>query len=109
MTPALLWLEEQLAAQGTTADEMVRDEHQRQGASNVTVRNIITSMRLISDVDWPEFFEERQPGRCGAARRAAISPSMDFPTRDAVPARRSRNSRAARTSYGARNRAARRG
>ena len=44
-------------AQGTTADEIVRDEHQRQGATNVTVRNIITSMRLISDVDWAEFFE----------------------------------------------------
>ena len=57
MTPALHWLEERLAAQGTTADEIVRDEHQRQGASNVTVRNLITSMRLLSDVDWPEFFE----------------------------------------------------
>ena len=57
MTPALAWLEERLAAQGTTADEVVRDEHQRQGAANVTVRNIITSMRLISDVDWTELFE----------------------------------------------------
>jgi cyclic beta-1,2-glucan synthetase len=36
---------------------MVRDEHQKQGASNGTVRNIITSMRLLSDLDWPEFFE----------------------------------------------------
>jgi cyclic beta-1,2-glucan synthetase len=36
---------------------MVQEEHQRQGASNVTVRNIITSMRLMSDVDWAEFFE----------------------------------------------------
>ena len=35
----------------------VQEEHQRQGASNVTVRNIITSMRLMSDVDWAEFFE----------------------------------------------------
>ena len=57
VTPALRWLEERLAAQGTTADEIVRDEHQRQGATNVTVRNIITSMRLISDVDWAELFE----------------------------------------------------
>ncbi len=57
VTPALQWLEERLAAQGTTSDATVRDEHQRQGASNVTVRNIITSMRLLSDVDWPQFFE----------------------------------------------------
>ncbi len=57
VTPSLRWLDERLAAQGTTADEIVREEHQRQGASNVTVRNVITSMRLMSAVDWAEFFE----------------------------------------------------
>jgi cyclic beta-1,2-glucan glucanotransferase len=46
--PALMWLEGCLAAQGTTVDEIVRDEHQRQGATNVTTRNIITSMHLGS-------------------------------------------------------------
>ncbi len=56
-TPALVWLEKRLAAQGKTVDQIVHDEHQRQGATNVTVRNIITSMRLISDVDWPELVE----------------------------------------------------
>ena len=57
VTPALRWLEEHLAAQGTTTDEIVRVEHQRQAAMNVTVRNVITSMRLISAFDWAEFFE----------------------------------------------------
>src|SRR6185503_17200076 len=57
VTPALRWLDERLAAQGTTADEIVREEHRRQGAMNVTVRNVITSMRLMSAVDWAEFFE----------------------------------------------------
>jgi cyclic beta-1,2-glucan synthetase len=57
VTPAVVWLEERLTAQGTSSDALVREEHQRQGASNVTVRNIITSMRLMSDVDWAEFFE----------------------------------------------------
>src|SRR6202790_4701393 len=47
VTPAVHWLEERLGELGTTSDETVRDEHQRQGASNVTVRNIITSMRLL--------------------------------------------------------------
>src|ERR1700728_796931 len=81
VTPALHWLEERLAAQGTTSDETVRDEHQRQGASNVTVRNIITSMRLLSDVDWPEFFEsvslvdELLRAKSGFA-------AMDFTSRD---------------------------
>src|SRR5450755_1920547 len=57
VTPALVWLEQHLAQGGSNAEQVVHDEHQRQGASNVTVRNIITSMRLISDVDWAEFFE----------------------------------------------------
>ena len=56
-TPALRWIEERLTAQGTTVDEIVRVEHQRQAAMNVTVRNVITSMRLISAFDWEVFFE----------------------------------------------------
>ena len=67
-----MWLDQRLAAQGTTADEIVRDEHQRQGAMNVTVRNVITSMRLISDVDWARVLRERQPGRRRAARRQRL-------------------------------------
>ncbi|HET9885444.1 MAG TPA: glucoamylase family protein, partial [Candidatus Binatia bacterium] len=55
--PALRWLDKHLTAQGTTTDEIVRVEHQRQAAMNVTVRNVITSMRLISAFDWAEFFE----------------------------------------------------
>ena len=56
-TPALRWLEARLTAQGTTVDELVRVEHQGQAAMNVTVRNVITSMRLMSAFDWAEFFE----------------------------------------------------
>lgn len=57
VAPALAWLERQLANQGTGADAVVREEHQRQVAGGITVRNIITSMRLISDVNWSELFE----------------------------------------------------
>src|SRR5262245_14689200 len=55
--PALHWIEQRLAAQQTTTEEIVRLEHQRQASMNVTVRNVITSMRLISAFDWAEFFE----------------------------------------------------
>src|SRR5260221_4468558 len=81
VTPALLWLEQRLTAPGTTSDQIVRDVHQKQGASNVTVRNIITSMRLLSDVDWAEFFEsvslvdER-------LRSGSDFSTMDFATRN---------------------------
>ena len=81
VTPALRWLDERLAAQGTTADDIVREEHQRQGAMNVTVRNVITSMRLMSDVDWTEFFES--VSLVDAVLRAESDfAAMDFSTRD---------------------------
>jgi cyclic beta-1,2-glucan glucanotransferase len=54
---ALHWLDERLDAQETTADAIVHEEHQRQGAVNVTIRNIITSMRRMSAIDWRKLFE----------------------------------------------------
>src|SRR5271154_6223512 len=55
--PILVWLDERLAAQGTIADDIVRAEHQQQAPLSVTIRNIITSMRLTSAFDWQSFFE----------------------------------------------------
>jgi len=81
VTRALTWLEERLAAQGTTTDEIVQVELQRQGASNVTVRNIITSMRLISDVDWAALFENVSHVD-DALRAGSDFAAMDFPTRN---------------------------
>ncbi len=81
IAPALEWLDQQLARQGTTADAVIHDEHQRQVTSSVTVRNIITSMRLISDVDWTELFERISlvdEVFKGGNRFA----EMDFPTRN---------------------------
>ena len=81
VTPAVQWLNARLAAQGTTADELVREEHQRQGAMNVTVRNAITSMRLISAVDWSELFESVSLVD-ETLREGSDFAAMDFPTRD---------------------------
>ena len=80
-TPARGWLDGRLTSLGTTADELVHAEHQRQGASNVTVRNIITSMRLLSDVDWPEFFESVSLVD-EVLRSGSGFASMDFASRD---------------------------
>jgi cyclic beta-1,2-glucan synthetase len=80
-TPALRWLNERLGAEGTTTDRIVREEVQRQGATNVTVRNVITSMRLISMVNWAEFFESVSPVDA-VLRGASDFAAMDFPTRD---------------------------
>jgi cyclic beta-1,2-glucan synthetase len=81
--PAFDWLEKQLASLGTSAERVTQLEHYRQASSQVTVGNIIASMRLLSSMDWREFFEsvslidrqlERDPA--GAYR------AMDFGTRD---------------------------
>jgi cyclic beta-1,2-glucan synthetase len=79
--PALRWLDERFVAQGTTADEIVREEHRRQGAMNVTVRNVITSMRLMSDVDWAEFFESVSLVDAALCAGSDFA-EMDFGTRD---------------------------
>jgi cyclic beta-1,2-glucan synthetase len=80
-TPALLWLDERLISQGTNADEIVREEHRRQGLANVTIRNIFTSMRLISELDWPNFFESVSLVD-NELRAGSDFAAMDFPTRD---------------------------
>jgi cyclic beta-1,2-glucan synthetase len=81
-TPALLWLDRRLHAQGTTSDDIVRLEHQRQAAMNVTVRNIILSMTLISALDWTEFFDTVSLVEA-ALQEAPGYRAMDFVTRDA--------------------------
>lgn len=81
ITPALGWLEARLGAQGASVDGVVQHAQQRLGASNVSVRNVITSMRLVSDIDWAELFESvslvDERLRAGSAFAA-----MDFPTRN---------------------------
>ncbi len=82
VTPALLWLDRRLLAQGTTSDDIVRVEHQRQAAMNVTVRNVILSMSLISALDWAEFFET--VSLVDEVLRAGPNyAAVDFATRDA--------------------------
>ena len=81
VTPTLGWLDRRLAQEGTTADEIVHLEHQAQVATHATVRNVITSMRLLSSVQWADFFESVSlvhEALCAGTRVA----EMDFPTRD---------------------------
>ena len=80
-TPALRWLNDRLGAAGTTTDKIVHEEFQSQGATDVTVRNVITSMRLVSMINWAEFFERVSP--VDAVLRAGSNfAAMDFQTRD---------------------------
>ncbi|HVR72264.1 MAG TPA: DUF3131 domain-containing protein, partial [Vicinamibacteria bacterium] len=72
-----------LEARRTTAEEAIRREHQGQAAAQVSVANVITSLRLGATFDWTQYFEavslvervlQRDP--------AGVHASMDFLSRD---------------------------
>ncbi|MDZ7601592.1 MAG: glucoamylase family protein, partial [Hoeflea sp.] len=80
-TPLHDWLQDRLGQKGLTMDDVVEHAQLRQGASNVTMRNIVTSMRLIAELEWPDFFEE--VSLVDARLRAGSDfAAMDFATRD---------------------------
>ena len=79
--PALGWLGKRLEARQTTIGEVVHEELQRQGAATATIRNIITSLRLIAGLDWSEAFE-RVCLVNGALAGFGTFVEMDFPTRN---------------------------
>jgi len=57
-TPLHAWLQDRLHHQGSSIETVVKNAQLRQGASNVTMRNIVTSMRLASEHDWADFVED---------------------------------------------------
>ena len=81
VTPALAWLNRKLSVQVMSPGEVVAREHQAQGAANATVRNVITSMRQMSSIDWLEFFESVSLVD-EELRDAPAFLAMDFDTRD---------------------------
>jgi cellobiose phosphorylase len=76
-------LEERLAAAGTTVEDAVRAEHQRQAMNHVSMENSITSLRLCATLDWNRYVErvslieqvlQRDP--------AGVYGRMEFASRD---------------------------
>jgi cyclic beta-1,2-glucan synthetase len=81
VAPALDFLSDWLTEQGVTLDEIVHREHADQIAANTTVRNIITSMRAISAIDWREFVEHVSLVDACLRGHGGYE-AMDFLTRD---------------------------
>lgn len=76
-------LELLLAAHHITVHDVAQREHQRQASNQVSIGNVITSMRLISALDWMTFFE--RTNRAEQVLRqdpSSIYPQMDIESRN---------------------------
>ena len=66
-----------------TPEEAVRSEHQRQGVTQVSVANAITSLRLCSEIDWRDYVESVSLVEQALRRDpAGVYGRMDFLSRD---------------------------
>ncbi len=82
-SPLRAALETHFVTRATVAEDVVRAEHQRQAASQASVANAITSLRLCTTIDWRQYVEgvslvenvlRRDP--------AGVYAQMDFLSRD---------------------------
>jgi cyclic beta-1,2-glucan synthetase len=77
------WLERHLCEAGTDIREVVRRESQRQAANQVCIGNCVTSLRLLSALDWNRFFDEvSQVEAILRQDPAGVYARQDFATRD---------------------------
>ena len=76
-------LQQRLRPEGVTLEHLAHREHNRQAAAQSTVSNIIRSMRLLSTLDWRDFFESvSRVDRILRDDPAGAYSRMDFATRD---------------------------
>lgn len=76
-------LEQRLRDRGWDLAEILRDSHRGQAANQVTIGNLITSMRLISSLDWMVFFEQvNLAEKTLREDPAEVYAAMDAPSRD---------------------------
>ncbi|HEX3754447.1 MAG TPA: protein ndvB, partial [Rhizomicrobium sp.] len=75
-------LESELQHLGTNSDILIQEEYQLQGADDISVRNVINAMRLVSNMDWADLVEN--VSLVDQVLRASTAfGAMDFATRDA--------------------------
>lgn len=82
-SPLVAAVEQALAARGTTPEDAVRAENQRQATDQVSTGNTVTSLRFCATLDWSRFVE--RVSRVEEILRrdpAGVYPRMDFVSRD---------------------------
>ena len=76
-------LERQVQNLGWDLSDLVRLEHRRQAANQVSMGNVITSMRLLGTLDWIGFFEHINRAEQILRRDpAGVYTEMDFASRN---------------------------
>ena len=82
-TAAWRWLQTRLSARGQSSDEVLRIEQQREAIDQLSIANIINTMRVLSALDWPTFVEAvSRVERILRRDPAGAYADMDRPTRD---------------------------
>ena len=83
LTLALNWIEQRLAEDGSTIEQVVQAGNQSQAADQVTLGNSIGSLRFLSSVDWRNFVEAMSAVD-GLLREDPVGAyaAMDFGTRN---------------------------
>ncbi len=77
------WLEQRLAEQGDSVEQLVHQEGQMQAADQVSVSHSINSLRLLDGMNWKDFVESvSQVEQTLRRDPAKVYEHMDFATRD---------------------------
>jgi cyclic beta-1,2-glucan synthetase len=80
---ALNWIEQRLSENGGSSSELILSENQKQAADQVSMRNSIGSLRMLSTMDWRDFVENNSVVEKALREDpAGIYSKMDFATRD---------------------------
>ena len=83
MGPVIHFMDERLLSQDTTANEMIEQEHRLLAKQQVSMGNSITSLRLVSTLDWKEIFETLSSvEQVLRTDPSGVYASMDFASRD---------------------------
>ncbi|MBI5033167.1 MAG: carbohydrate-binding protein [Chloroflexi bacterium] len=83
IAPAIRWLEQRLATLDVDLETLVRNENQHRAKMRVSVGNVITSLRLLTTLNWQDFFETTSLlERVLRQDPSGIYSHMDFGTRD---------------------------
>ncbi|WP_283147634.1 GH36-type glycosyl hydrolase domain-containing protein [Silvimonas soli] len=79
----LTWMEQLLAEQGQTIEQMVLAENRQQAANQLSISNSISSLRLLGATNWREFVETLSVVEQTLLNDpAGMYGHMDFATRD---------------------------